>query len=323
MQPIPEELRRRPFTRAEAARFGVSSRMLDGPRFERVYPRVWRAADHQLTKTQWVEAARLALPDRAQVTGLTRLQLCGLELGPPFPIRFVIQGDHHLAFERVFLHRTKKLPPLDDVGVTVAAAFIAFCARARVIDAIKAGDWLLRHGHMNVDEVRTLALAELWRPGSDEAIWVLPHLDGRSRSLPESELRAIAEFAGLPTPDVNLPLELADDHVIMGDLLYRKWRTVVEYEGAHHQLDRAQYSVDIDRYELMRDHLVRYVQVTKERLRNPRLVVTRIHQQLANAGYAGPPPHFGYQWELLFCRLSVAVGPRSGRRSTGGGPAAG
>ena len=40
------------------------------------------------------------------------------------------------------------MPPTDDVGVTLAAAFIFDCAKARVIDAIKVGDWLLHHEHM-------------------------------------------------------------------------------------------------------------------------------------------------------------------------------
>ena len=35
------------------------------------------------------------------------------------------------TLDDVFLHRTEVLPPLDDVGVTPAAAFMQYCATAR------------------------------------------------------------------------------------------------------------------------------------------------------------------------------------------------
>ena len=175
-----------------------------------------------------------------------------------------------------------------------------------------------------------LALAELWRPGSDEAIWVLPYLDGRSRSLKESETRTILEFAGLPRPALNAPVEL-DGLVAIVDLLYDAYRTVVEYEGNQHQVDRGQYRSDLDRYSLMRDAELRYVQVTHETLRSPRHVVLQVHRQLVRGGYDGPAPCFRGTWDLLFARLSVAVGPRDrdrdhrrgrGRRLRGGGGSA-
>ena len=48
---------------------------------------------------------------RAHLTGVSRLRACGLDYGPRLPVRFVIEGDLHLAFDNVFLHRTKKLLP--------------------------------------------------------------------------------------------------------------------------------------------------------------------------------------------------------------------
>ena len=97
---------------------------------------------------------------------------------------------------------------------------------------------------------------------------------------------------------------------MFGDLVYRRWKTVVEYEGDQHQEDRSQYSIDIDRYALFRDHDVSYVQVTKERLDGPRTMVLAVDKALRRNGYDGPPPNFGERWRLLFCSLYVAVGPR-------------
>ena len=89
------------------------------------------------------------LPGEAQLTGITRLQQLGLDYGPRRPFRFVVDRDLHRAVDGVFLHRTKEMPPLDDIGVCVEAAFMSYCSLCRVIDAIKVGDWLLHQRHMD------------------------------------------------------------------------------------------------------------------------------------------------------------------------------
>lgn len=314
MRPIPPALRTGPFSRDQARQLGITSRMLQGTRFDRIHPDVWKLASYDMTEADWVAAARLALPADAHLTGISRIQQLGLDFGPRRPLRFVVARDHHLAIDGVFLHRTKRLPPTDSVGVTVPAAFIAYCARARVIDAIKVGDWLLHHGHASADEIRSLALSCLWRDGADEAVWILDHLDVRSRSVKESEVRAVLSFAGLPTPLVNAAVDVREEVEVIGDLVYREWRTVVEYEGSHHQEDRRQYNADLDRYGLLRAARIQYVQATKERLDRPRTLVGEVYRTLLAGGYTGPPPTFGVQWELLFASVSVAVGPRRDRQ---------
>lgn len=313
MHAIPPQLQQGPFSRAAAAGAGVTSRMLQGRRFVRLHQGVWRVADHDMTEDDWITAARLALPPTAHLTGITRLQELGLDFGPRRPIRFVVQGDLHLELDGVFLHRTKRLPPTDEVGVTVAAAYLSYCAHARVIDAIKVGDWLLRRGHTTVDEIHALALSGLWRHGADEALWILDHLDGRSRSLMESELRPILTFAGLSKPDVNVAVPVGEDVTLIGDLVYRAWRTVVEYEGSHHQEDRLQYNADLDRYALFRSADQQYVQVTKERIAQPKILAGQVYRTLLKGGYDGPPPTFETQWQLLFRSVSIAVGARRDR----------
>ena len=313
MRPIPEDLRQTPFTRARARELDVTDRQLEGARFVRLFPRVYRCADQVMSDADWVVAARLAMPDGVHLTGITRLQQLGLDFGPRQPIRFVVGSDLHLALPGIFLHRTKRLPPTDDVGVVPAAAYLAYCARARTIDAIKVGDWLLKAGHVAAADIRALALSALWRDGAHEAIWVLEHLDARSRSLKESETRAVLSFAGLPAPEVNVAIDVGEDIEVIGDLVYRGHGLVVEYEGMQHQADRGQYSSDLDRYALMRAAGIPYVQVTKEKLDRPRSLVGEVYRALLAAGYTGPPPVLGETWRQLFLPLSIAVGPRRSR----------
>lgn len=304
MRALPTELLSGPFHMRRAEEMGVTRRVLER-RFVRLHPRVWVHPGRAMTHADRTTAAALAMPERALLTGISRLQQLGLEHGPRFPIRFVVLGDLHIAMEGVSLHRTKRLPPADAVGVTPAAAFVAYCARARVIDAIKVGDWLLFHGHATIEEIRRLALAELWRPGAHEAIWVLPHLDSCARSLPESEVRALLVFAGLPVPESNVAVD--DRGQIVGDLVYRRWCTVVEHEGSHHQEDRDQYRLDLGRYAWMRRNGLEYVQSTREKLRHPRTLVGEVYAVLVDRGYGGPPPDFGRRWDQLFGTVSEAI----------------
>jgi hypothetical protein len=315
---IPTELLHEPFSRERALALGVTSRMLEGSRFVRVHPRVWRHRDHEMTRDDLVTAARLALPSHAQLTGLSRIQQLGLDFGPRVPIRFVVEGDLHLDLEGIFLHRTVKLPETDDVGVVPTSAFIAYCAQARFLDAIKVGDWLLQGEHVTIDELHELSLGEPWRDGAMEALVVLEHLDGSARSLKESEVRALMEFAGLPRPETNLTVANDEDGEAVGDLVLRQWGVVVEYEGVHHQRERGQYLRDIGRYAWMRESGLAYVQVTHELLQRPRSMIGVIHRVLVSRGYTGPAPELGERWRSLFLRLThIVEAQRSTRRGRG------
>lgn len=310
MNETPSELTTDPFTNRRAQALGVTARQLMGTRYVQVHPRVWRVVGLEMTHAHSISAAQLAMPDDAHLTGISRIQRAGLDYGPMSPIRFVVARDHHIALDGIFLHRTKALPPIDDDGVAPSAAFIAYCALARVIDAIKVGEWLLAAGLMSKEQVRALALAQLWRAGAPEAIWVFDHLGDRSRSLKESETRALLRFAGLPEPEVNVPVRLEEGVTVIPDLLYRDARVAVEYEGLQHQEDRGQYERDIDRFADFRHHDLRYVQVTQAKLRNPRRLAGDVFRELLARGYDGAPPVFGDRWSQLFGSVTLAVGPR-------------
>lgn len=296
---------------------GFSSRMLQSGAFVRVFPRVWRRAGHEMTDADWVRAARLALPEQAHLTGISLIQELGLDYGPRKPIHFVVAGDLHLAFDGVFLHRTKALAPLEEGDVCVEAAFMSYCVQCRVIDAIKVGDWLLHNQHMDLGRLEALATAHPWRDGAYEALWVIEHLDPDSWSLMESESRAILVFGGLPRPACNKQLPEIAARVVITDLLYRDYGVAVEFEGVQHQEDRKQYTNDLDRYALMRAADVPYVQATKEKLQRPRKFVHEVHQELVARGYDGPAPSFGERWRSLFGSLRAAVGERDWPRKAG------
>lgn len=313
---IPALLLTGPFTRETALGLGVTPRVLNGQRFIRLFPSVWTLRDRPTSELDWIVAARLAMPSRAHLTGITRIRSLGLDFGPLRPFHFVITGDLHLDLLDIFLHRTIRLPPTDDGGVTPAAAFIAYALEARVIDAIKVGDWLLHHKYMTLIELRELCRHDRWRPGSREASWVSGSLDGDARSVKESETRAVLVFSGLPTPVSNKELAAGPEVLGFGDLVYLPWRLVVEYEGGQHQENRDQWNSDIDRYADFRDSGVNYVQATKEKLGRPRKLVSEVYRQLIAGGYAGPSPVFAGRWNSLFHPISTALAMGGGLRTT-------
>jgi hypothetical protein len=313
MRAIPEELLTAPFTRRHAVQLGVTKTMLAGSRFVRVYPRVWRHRDLQMSWDDEILAARLALPGHARLTHITRLQLLGVDVGPRRPLHFVVEGELHLALDGVFLHRTKQLAPCDDIAVSPAAAYLAYCSSARLIDAIVVGDRLLYDQHTTTNDIVALALAAPWRDGADEALFVLDWLDDRSRSVKESETRAVLVASGLPVPEVNHRVDLGDDAIAFGDLVYLSPLLVVEFQGGQHQRDRAQYISDIERFALYRDHGVPYLEVTRESLGRPKTLVGTVYRKLVALGYDGPVPAFGSRWASLFRPVRELLPPRRDR----------
>ena len=316
-RPIPPELVGRAFTRTEAASLGVTPRMLQHRRFSEVFPSVYRATETELDDLGLIDAARRCLPDDARVSHQTRLRLLGLEYGPLLPLHFTVGRDLHLAIDDIFLHRTVKMPLRDERAVCVEAAFVSVAGEMRLIDLIKIGDWLIHRGHLDPARLLAFAGAEPWRPGAHVIPWVIPHLDGRARSLKESETRAVLVFAGLPMPEVNLDIYDGGSFLGCADLAYLLWKLIIEYEGRQHAFDVAQFDRDIHRYAGFRSGGWEYVQVTQNKLARPRALVLDIHRVLKARGYDGPPPTFGARWASLFQPPDVAVDRQLNGRAFG------
>jgi very-short-patch-repair endonuclease len=314
MREIPESLKHGPFTTHEALDAGVTPRMLRGARFNRLHRGVYVHADYALTFADLVRAAQLALPPDAHLTHVSRIRILGLDWRGDDRLHFVVARDHHITPTGIFLHRTDALPPTDGVGVSPAAAFVAMCATESLIDLIAIGDWLLHRGHMTVGELTAIARSQGWRAGAAQSLAVRQHLDGRSASIEESRLRVMLRFAGLPAPELNVPLFDGADSPIV-DMLFRPWRVVVEYEGRHHFKDAEQMKRDIWRYAEMRRVGVEYVQVFDRMMATPKAVVLRVHTALLQRGYDGPDPRFDGRWESLFApvRRPAPTGQRASR----------
>lgn len=283
--------------------------MLDHPRFVRVHPCVFRLKSTKLDRAGLIAAARLAVPEDAVVSHSTRLEVAGVDVGDT-TIRFTIGRELHLEYEGVMLHRTVKLPPCDEQGVAVSAAWVQSTSVLPPISAIAAADQLLAKQMATRAGFIEAAALDPWRPGSEMVEHVLPWVDAASASFPESRTRVFLRAAGLEAPEVNAEIMDGPDLLAIGDLVLRRWRLVVEYEGRHHALDPRQFEWDIERYRRLREAGWSYLCLTARDLRNPRRLVHLVHRSLVAQGYDGPAPEFGAVWNWVTStpRLRVPAG---------------
>ncbi|KGM08530.1 DUF559 domain-containing protein [Cellulomonas carbonis] len=263
---LPAELRRRPFTVAEARRLGVTDSTLRARDLCTGLRGVRAADDVPDTTRSLAAAALLVTPEGAVVSHLTALRLHGAE--PPWPL----DSDHrvHLtvpaartisARSTLAVHRAGRRPPwvlVDDLPVvTPEMAWLQVAATVGVEMATVIADSLLRRvapisssdrlaealatlpPRTRGRRVATSALA-LSRPGTDSSM--------------ETRARLALVSGGLPCPLVNVPV-LDDDgrFVALPDMQYARERIVVEYDGDVHRTDRAVWRRDVERRQRLEE----------------------------------------------------------------------
>lgn len=108
-----------------------------------------------------------------------------------------------------------------------------------------------------------------------------------SESPKETELRLLLVRAGLPEPELNGDVFGADGEFIgRGDMLYRAFKVLVEYDGSQHADDRRQFHRDVDRLEAFSINEWRIVRVLKEHMNGDRSdIVTRVRKALMSQGW--------------------------------------
>ncbi|MFZ4894708.1 endonuclease domain-containing protein [Plantibacter sp. Mn2098] len=120
---------------------------------------------------------------------------------------------------------------------------------------------------------RLRAAYERVRPGTD--------------SPKETELRLAIVDDGLPEPKVNHPIfDVQGTFLALGDLVYPKYRTLVEYDGGTHFLDEGQIFHDIDRLDAVMAEGWRVIRVNRSHLHSsPAHILSTIRQSLRSHGW--------------------------------------
>jgi very-short-patch-repair endonuclease len=117
----------------------------------------------------------------------------------------------------------------------------------------------------------------------------LPLLRANSDSARETMLRLVLARAGFPDPEVNGAVTNNQELVVAhGDLVYREFRTVVEYDGGQHRTDESQFDIDIERIDRMIDADWRVLRVGKALMRKRAELIAELAAILSARGWGGP-----------------------------------
>jgi hypothetical protein len=276
----------------------VSAKVLRGRSVRRLYRTVYVAADEPLTLALRIRAALRVLPAGTVVSGVTVLQLRGLDLGPSEPLRFLTVSPRQVRRPALRVTRVRTLPPNDGRCVTPEGAFITAAGTLDLVDLVAAGDWLVKRRLATPDSLVAMTAGVQLR-GCANARRAASLVRRRVDSVRETRLRLLLVLAGLPEPDCNVPLGTKQWFIGTPDLVYQVFHVVVEYEGDQHRR-KGQWTYDIGRYEDFTADGWTVIRVTSERMSSPIALVKRIYAALRAGGYDGPPPVFSDEWLTLF-----------------------
>lgn len=298
MRPVPEVLRHRPFTTQEALALGVTRRMLQGDRFESIHPGrgVWAVSQEARDLSFLLRADRLVLPPDAAVSHVTGLLLHGVDLGSATRRHWSTNLPAKRRAAGIVLHRRQApLRPVLVDGIPVLPAHRCLVDAAIGLshrDIVRIADDLVARGLTTPDRFAAYAWSRHLH-GVRRSRANAGRVRERVRSFRETDLRLLLSVAGLPEAEVNLDLhDEHGTHLGCGDLVMRRWRIVLEYDGWYHERTATQRHRDLLRREGLEAAGWVVIVLVSSDLERPANLIGRVWRALVARGYAGPPPRF-------------------------------
>lgn len=295
---------RRPFTRADAVRAGVSDRVLRTSRYRRIFRGVYIRAEVAPSERERMEGALALHPEGAWLSHRTAAAWCGVAV-PESPLVHVsvLRAEDrrwqpglkpHVAPPATRTRVWRGLPVSEPVRL-----FVELASMLDLVDLVVAGDSMLRVFGITAADLRAglERTTDYWSPAARHAA---TFVRDRVRSAMETRLRLLIVLAGLPEPEVNLEIRSADGDVLVEfDLAYRHHRLAVEYDGTHHRVDTPTWRRDLRRSELVDALDWHVVHVTANDIYGtPAQTIDRIRAAASRCGLRLPLPRPG--WELHF-----------------------
>lgn len=287
--PLPAALAGRIFSVDEARAHGLSRRVLQGRRVVMVCPGYYRFADTEVAFEVAVEAALRVLPDDAALSHVSNLRWLGYEVRPEYPLHFATARTRRRFREDLVLHRYQgQLTSTFVRGVPLLGpdrTFVDCGTMLSIKELVRVGDWLVAQKHTDALTLRAYALTS--------------HLDGVQRarraaelvregveSPRETDVRLALVESGLTEPELNTNiLDELGRFLARGDLVYRRWKVLVEYDGWHHERDAWQRQRDHLRREALEAAGWLVIVVTTVDMRAPKTVAARVGRALMSRGY--------------------------------------
>ena len=280
---IPDALRRRPFTLAEARDAGLSRKHLSG--------RSWRRLGSEMyCWTGWLEdpwgllaAWQRRLPPDAVFAGVTAAWLwrVGANLARPIeaivPLTSGTRSRPGLTVRRATVEADDATEIRGFPVTTLERTLCDLCARMPEIDALIAVDMAVLTGQMTSAVVRRYAESVRGRPGA-RRMGRLAVVAAPAESPMETRLRWLLLKANLPAPGVQVDLRDTEGKFVgRADLYYPGARLVIEYDGLHH---RDRLAEDNRRQNLLIKAGFTLLRFTASDLERPDLVASQVRALL-------------------------------------------
>src|SRR4051812_48965064 len=285
------------FVGSHAVAEGVlKKRQLESGVYRRVLRNVYADPDLRHDHELKARAAALLMPAEAAVGGRS----AAAWFGAPFSssadrVLVVVPRDCRWTGPGgVQVHRTDVRPEeiwTDDGGVrltTAARTAWDIATLESKATAVALLDAMLRDGQQREDGLTEPTVASAFRSrrghwGSRRADALLPLLDSRAMSRPESLVRVACHLAGLPHPVPQYRVFDGGVKLAEVDLAWPEAWLVVEYEGAYH-FEGTQVVKDDRRYERLEAAGWTVIRLLAADLRDLDAVVVRIRALLLAAG---------------------------------------
>jgi hypothetical protein len=305
-RPLPDEFQRRPFTVVEAAEAGVSPKRLRHHSLAALGRGIRCLGPTPELPLGVRVRPFLEVNERCAASHLTAAELGSLpvrQLKEAPPMYHVIrpEGAAHLNRPHVIVHRMKlyddEITLLDGIPITTPErTWLDLAEMLTVDELVVAGDSCVRVPRPEFEgrDVPLCSLEDLQRMidrhkgkrGLRKAKEAIALIRVGSDSPQESLLRLAMVRAGLPEPELNVPI--IDDAGTLHhepDLSYRKYSIGIEYEGEQHG-DEGQIVRDIARSEKYTALGWTEVRISKRHMHgDAKAAVAKVRAALLQAGW--------------------------------------
>ncbi len=297
--PLPDD---RPFTLEWAERHGHSRRVLQGRRFQILFPRVYAAASLERTPSVMVKAALLAAPAHCAASHHSGLLLYGIDVGEDLMPHLATLDPEPIRIRGITTHRLTMMSTRIVDGWRLLSPELSLSTAATklsLVDVVIAADALYArrlvtparlehflHDHHGAGVRRARRAARLSRTGSE--------------SPRETYVRVMLELAGLPPLECNRSFGDELGSIARLDLSWPQWKIAIEYDGRQHGLSLAQRERDVRRRERMERLGWVFIVITAAQLATPREIVLRVCDVLAERRGWPTIPRFDDEWSSLF-----------------------
>ena len=263
--PLPPGFDSGAFTFGAARAAGVSAKRLRSRDVEHPFWGVCVAAGTVHNLNDRCRALHKRMPAGAFFSHATAARLHGMPLpadleAVPLLHVSVIDPDRTLRLAGVNGHRVATSPGVRSVaGLPVLEPISAWCQLASVLelnDLVAAGDHLLRPelGLATAPEIAARVVQYAGNRGALRLRAAEAMIRPRVESRRETFLRLFLVMCGFPEPETNRDIPLPrGKRRVRGDLVYFRYKVLVEYDGEQHRTDTAQFNRDAERLHDLRE----------------------------------------------------------------------